>query len=168
MIELVVVVAIMAMITGIVIANMKQNEQARSIKSTADSVGSGLRQAQNNVLSGLPHSVSGNPSRAWGVQLASANNRYEVFVEEAGPTNKQIVEQANFLDKVRINALRINGVSVSSLEIRFFPPFGEIRMTGGTHTEAKNLTATITLEYQGTSRQRTITIDGISGRIQIQ
>lgn len=166
-VELLVVSALILVITGLVIANIKEGEKIRNVKLTADSIESALRQVQNKTLSGQTH-PSGSPARAFGFQVTGSQNYYETFVEQAGPTNKVILEKVDFLSNIAITNLIVGGAAASSLEVRFFPPFGGIRISGGAFSEQTDISANFNLIYSGTTRSRTITIDGLSGKISVQ
>ena len=172
-IELVVITAIIAVLFGAVVANLKEGEKGRNVKLAADSVQSALRQMQNNILSGQVHSVSGKAAGSYGFKITNSGTSYTTFVEELNKTAYAVLETVNLPNKISITNLVVDGNASTSLEVRFYPPFGKIKMdyvklAGGSVTDAENVQASFDLVYQGTSHKKTIVIDGISGRIEMQ
>ena len=66
----------------------------------------------------------------------------------------------------------VGGEAATGVQIRFFPPFGKMRMTGGdtSHTDAEDIIATIDVELDSgsTTISKTIIVDGLTGRIEVQ
>ena len=174
LIELVVTIAIFGLLSGLIISNLRKGQQSRSLRTAADAIQEIFRQTQSRSLSGELFSTSPSlTSRDFGWQTTSNWSQYQVFKEQSGtasPYNKTIVETVKFSENVVIDStsLKINSTSVSSLQIRFFPPYGEVRISGGSFNEVKNATAQFKIIYFGTTLSRTVTVDGISGNISVQ
>lgn len=167
-IELIIVVAVTALLSGAMVANMQGAKKTSQVKAAADSVQSGIRAAQNSALAGEKH-PNGTAARDFGWEITSIPaTSFTIFVEEVGGANKVVLETFPLPEFVQIQNLTVAGAAKTSLAVRFFPPFGRLAMTTQDYTEAGNLTATFQITYQGTSIIRTITIDGISGRISTQ
>jgi len=171
LVELMIVVAITAVLSGLFLANLKQGEITRSLKLASDTTQSGLRLMQNNTLSGLAH-PSGQPLRDYGMTVGSSGTSYVTFTEarNAGGNaiNYQALETITLPSRTSFSNIAIAGTSVASLSLRFMPPFGEIRMTGGSYNEATSQRATFDIIYSGSTLKKTVTIDGSSGRIEVQ
>ena len=174
-VELTIVFTIFIALATIFVTSQQQARRSSSLRIASDTTQSVLRQMQNNVLSGELYSESSlTPARDYGIKFLSGGASYTSFVEEAATSNYKALETVNFDQKITFTNATVlsGGVSqgATSVEIRFFPPYGEIRVTaksGSTtlFTEAKNVVVTFRLSYSGTSQYRQITVDGLSGRI---
>jgi prepilin-type N-terminal cleavage/methylation domain-containing protein len=173
LVEMMVVLTISMVISSLFLANYKQSQSGRNLKLAADSVVSATRLMQNNILSGLPH-PAGNPTRDYSVRINQT--QYFTYVDQTDPsggiTNRITLETINFPPNVSVTSITLGATSIApgtGLEIRFFPPFGTIKLVNpSTSTEVADTTATVVFSYPGSSVTKTLTIDGISGRIQVQ
>ncbi len=179
LIELMIVVTIALSISGAVLAQFKVGEQSRNVRIAADDIQSALRLMQNNALSGIPYQIGPPPTPAqyfgWRIDLLLPT-QHTTFVES--PTNVlQVLENLVLPPQVTIQNLAVNcfGLCIAdenALEVRFFPPFGAMefhyRSANGAWQTITNGRATFQVRYGATARIRTITIDGISGRISVQ
>jgi prepilin-type N-terminal cleavage/methylation domain-containing protein len=174
LIEIVITTAMFTILATMVIANLRAGERSRNVRVAGDTVLSVLRQVQYSSLAGEPFGLSPIvPARDFGWQTAGTWGQFQTFKEQANaasPYNKTVVETINLPSQVVIDSasLRIGNDAVASLEIRFFPPFGEIRISGGTYVEAKNVIATFNIIYPNSTLTRAVVVDGISGRISVQ
>jgi prepilin-type N-terminal cleavage/methylation domain-containing protein len=174
LIEITITIAILGLLSGLVLSNLRVGERSRAVRAAADTMQSILRQVQFSSLSG--ESFSSNPAvaaRDFGWQTASNWGQIQIFKEQANiasPYNKTVFETVNFPSNVVIDSgsLRIGSDTVASMEIRFFPPYGEVRISGGSYSEAKNVIATFNIIYSNTAIAKTVVVDGISGRISVQ
>src|SRR3989344_1637412 len=109
LIEMLVVTAIIATLSGIIIANFRQGERRTAVRESAELVASSLRQMQNNTLSGLP-TASGVPGIGYSVEFLSASpTSYSTYVHlQAAMPTRQILEQLKLVDGVEIRDPRIN------------------------------------------------------------
>lgn len=173
LVEIIVVVTIFAALAATLLVSQQQARRSSNIRIAADSTQSALRLMQNQVLSGERYSPS-SAARDHGIKLSSGGTAYETFVEEAGTVSYKSLETYTFPASVAISNLQVtSGGSTQSatlVEIRFFPPFGEVRVTaknGGTtlFTEQKNVIVVFRFVYSGASQYRQLTVDGVSGRI---
>lgn len=168
LIELIVVISITTMVGSLMLANFKQGQKTQAVRASADAVVSSLREMQNKTLAGEKH-PSGQPARAFGWQVVTGNTgQFNTFSEENGPSNKQILETIKLEKNVQISNIVIGSTNATGLEVRFFPPFGAIAMTGASYTEAEDLVVRFDITYPSTSISRRITVDGITGRIESQ
>lgn len=169
-----VVVAIVLLIGGLMLANYEEGRKSRDLQIDRDTLVSALREMQNNVLSGVPFS-STEGARSFALSLSATSTAYETFVEAIGTGTVRQIEPLQLSPKVIFSNIEVIPAgeptqSVTAVEIRFISPFGEIRITArnGTtvvFTEQRNVLVNLQLQYQGSTRAKTVTIDGISGRI---
>lgn len=175
LIELSIVVTIFIVMGTIFIVSQQQTRRSRDLRVASDSVQSVLRQMQNNVLSGEFYSDTALTSaRDYGMSFSSSGTSYVSFAEESVTSNYKVLETFNFAQSVVFSNVQVTSGGVAqtatAVEIRFFPPFGEIRVTarnGPTilFTERKNVIVTFQISYSGTGQYRRLTVDGLSGRI---
>jgi prepilin-type N-terminal cleavage/methylation domain-containing protein len=174
LIEITITLAIFGLLSTLVLANLRAGEKSRNLRIAADAMQSVLRQVQSSSLSGEAFATDPIVSaRDFGWQTTANWGQSQTFKEQSGiasPYNKTVTENINFPNQVLIDSssLTIDGNQVGSLEIRFFPPFGEIRISGGAYTEAKNVIAQFHIIYSGAALSRTVKVDGISGNISVQ
>lgn len=188
LIELMIVVFVMALVAGALIVNFRQGEQQRRVSLMRDTVISAFRTAQNYTLSGrqipppaqAPHvrgnarCVNDNAALSYWVEF-TASNDFDVMAEDRCGAVMLVqrfkgIAQTRFLTANPFALTTGTGTTNSTtIAIRFTPPFGVMSSTAavGPLPASFNsfISATITLEHQDGVRQRTITVDGISGRI---
>ena len=172
-IELMVVIAIFTSLGTALTASYLQSRHSTSLQIVTDSTQSALRQMQNNTLAGEPYSLT-TTARDYGIKISNLGVAYETFVEESGTVAYKALENFVFPTNVSFSNLQITSAGVTQsatdVEIRFFPPFGDILVTaksGGVilFSEQKNVVVTFRVIFSGTTQYRRMTVDGISGRI---
>lgn len=118
-IELMVSISIIALLSGVFAVNYHQTNIDNELKLAANKMASDIRLMQNKIL--------GSES-SWGINLSTSDNtNYRLFTDIY---ENKIYESSNdFLYKkiglpngIIINSLTVNGSSVASLNIVFFPP----------------------------------------------
>lgn len=182
-IEMMVVVAISMLIMGVALTQYKTGEQTRNVKVAGDNAESALRSMQNNTLSGKSYAGGTPPSAAdyfgWKISTMTPNY-FETFVKEKYTSNSRILETSLFPNRVNVSSIQVSNAagsggadSARNVEIRFLPPFGAVEtkyysISRGADVTLRNAITTIVLLYQGSTRQRTVTVDGVSGRISVQ
>lgn len=173
LLEMIVVTAIMTAIVSVIMVNYAQMRKTESLQLSRDSVQGVLRQAQNSALSGQPYS-GGGAAQDHGVKISTALGSYEIFVEQQGTSARQILETLTLPNSVSISNLKVTRsgtvYDATEAEIKFFPPFGEIKVTarnGATtlFTEQPNIIVNFNYSYQGSAQTRSTRVDGVSGRI---
>jgi len=173
MVEMIVVVGIIGMIGGIMMFNYGQARKSQNLQIARDALQSALRQMQSNSLSGQPY-PGGTSARDYGLKISQTSTAYETFVEQAGTLAYQTLEALTLPQAVSVTNLRVtyNGATtnITDAEIRFFPPFAEIKVTarnGGTTLFFEQAVVIVNFDmiYQGTTQTRSLVIDGVSGRI---
>jgi prepilin-type N-terminal cleavage/methylation domain-containing protein len=190
LIELMIIVFIMALLSGALIMNFRAGDRQRRVNLSRDTIISAFRTAQNLTLAGkqipaastglAPHVRGGtrcgsdNAAMSYWVEF-TASNVIDIMVEDRCGAVMRIqqftlVGQTRFVGTNPFTLTNSSGTTSSStVAIRFAPPFGT---TSATTASAPLpavfnpfITSTVTIEYTDGQRTRTITIDGISGRI---
>lgn len=170
--ELVVVMAIIVILIVLFLTNFRGFENKSALEGEADKISSVLKQAQ--VLS-LTGQLAGSPPTrySYGVRISectSGSCTYILFGDFDDDKLYTLGEENiggqihNMLKGVYINpgSLQLGG-SVTDLDIVFEPPLADVYFNGLQSFE----TATIILDHTIYNGQKTITINQISGQINI-
>jgi len=170
LVEMLVVVSIMVVLSATIIANLRRGQRTQELNAATESIVSALRQMQNNVLSGLEHGSSHQPAGDFGFEISSDGTLYTTFSELTGQTARINLETVNFTPNIAITNLVVGGVAATMLQVRFLPPFGKVIMTGASYTNEPDITSTFNVRLTSGSAilNKTITIDGLTGRIETQ
>ena len=174
LVELLIAIFIMTVIAGINIANFRATEKQKRVVIASDTVINAIRNAQNFTLAGkntknaspacrVPqyYYLSFNYSLTFAIVALNNNTSIcgttvDTIESYALPTNTRI----------RANGIKLNGVSATSnMSLFFTPPFASLTAgidSGGIGTFT---TATITVESTDGSVSKTVTVDGVAGRI---
>jgi type II secretory pathway pseudopilin PulG len=188
LIELMIIVFVMAMVGGALIVNFRQGEKQRRVNLMRDMVISALRSAQNYTLSGRQIPPPGQATHVRGpARCVNDNAALSYWVEFTTATAFDIMAQDRCGAVIRMETFAavaqtqfagstpyrlttsLGSADSGSMAVRFTPPFGS--MTAATTSGpvpgsfASFVGATITVEFQDGERQRTVNVDGISGRI---
>jgi len=144
LVELIVSVAIIAMVTGIFLANYSSANRRSDLTMTAQKMVSDTRTAQNYALGLARYGFSGSsnvPTGGWGVHIdlqAYGNNKYVIFADD----NQNGVYdngEADIRYGAQVTTLPMNIIidSVSSgtkADITFLPPDPVTTITGSVST----------------------------------
>lgn len=176
MIEMVVAIFIMITLTFVSISNMRKGEKQKKLAFAADGLVNSLRVAQNYALSGrvLPDSATcaNRSPQAYEVAFYRLSNQYTLSAVDYCGTSPSPVVETYTLPEGTI--LRNGGMTVCNpgcnnsevVIVRFAPPFAKMTAaTSPTGGHAPFNTVNLTVQDLNASAQRTVTIDGISGRI---
>ena len=167
-IELIVSAGIIALVSVLVIVNLRGTNQKSSLDNEADRISSIIRTAHINSIIGL--TVNGTrPLGGFGIHLieCETNCTYFLFADDNGNYEYDgdppdvLIQAFNMLDD---NVYIDNLSSGNNLDITFTPPEGEIYIDAS-HDDDE---AVIILRFTDTSYTRQITINRFTGRIDIQ
>jgi prepilin-type N-terminal cleavage/methylation domain-containing protein len=174
LIELLVVMAMTAMIAGVTIANFRTGEKNKRAQIAVDTVVNAIRNAQNFMLTGKN---TNNPNAACRVPqyyvitfnyqtsavLSALNNNTGV----CGVTPDTIETYALPVNtRVKANGLVLDAATATTnLTLVFYPPFGVIKAARDNDAYSSFTTATISVETSDSVVTKTVTIDGVAGRI---
>ena len=92
-IELIIAIAIVALITGIVLVNYRVGQRQQTVRAEAQKLASTLRDAQNMALAGRTYLHPGQteekvPEYGYGVYVDDTNNKYTLFANYCEPDYK--------------------------------------------------------------------------------
>ena len=154
LIELLVVVFISVTLTGIVTFNFSQQRAQQEIQAEASDLVSRIRSLQTNILAGLEVATGVVPS-SYEIVFTQGSGSYQVnYVDSSGTV---ALEAVTMTQNVQVSQL------TGGSTLRITSPFGRVLVD-----EVANRSLQITLSHTSVSKLRTITIDGISGRISAQ
>jgi len=167
LLEILVVISIIIILTGIVLLNYRTTGQQLAIQRAAFKLAADIRRTQEMAMSAKELPGTGIPIGGYGVYLQNANDISYLIYADTNPAsgNEQydaggdtVVETINLEQGVKISS-----VSPSSLSVNFKPPDPAI-MLGGS---AGNNEVIITLALiADTSKTKTIKVNK-AGRIDI-
>lgn len=175
LIELIIAVAMVAILSTITIANFRKAERQKRLDLAVDLSVNGIRNAQNFGLTAKQISsslcqVGGINDKAPKSYIIVFNTNSTLYGEDKC-NNVIAIESYQLPLNTRIQAsgLKINGNSVSNLQVKFSPPFAVMTVSSDTTLGQGPFTsftqATVTLENTETGSVQTVTIDGVSGKI---
>jgi len=159
LIELLVSLFIIALMTGIFLANYRQGERQSDLILTGQLLVSDIRFAQANAL-GLVMYEGNIPDGGWGVYFDKTNNNndeYIIFADldedkfyDVGEANEdhggRIMKLPNNIEIVNlevINSSNLSSSSVNELNIVFLPPMPKTFINGNYITENKRAIITL-------------------------
>ena len=180
--ELIIILAITAVITGFMLANFRTGDRQKRTSLAADTVTAALRQAQNYALSGKQ--IPSNATPVSGSDCRNGDNSadyYRVALSASGTTVSSyadhecgisfLIESSNLPQRTRIKSdglsvtFSSSPLSVGSVDVRFSAPFGRMTINGGTgYADFANLNVTVQATDDA-ARTKTVRIDGVSGKI---
>ncbi len=182
-IELIIAIAIVALITGIVLANYRVGQRQQTIRAEAQKLVSTLRNAQNMALAGKVHNTE-VPKFGYGVYIDDTNNKYTLFANYCEPDYKDFVSEAclDYMDQdIETMDLTLKKIDVEvGLEdptpSNFYDPVFDfeppkalpITVFYGPKDERYSLdskTVLITLTLEGTSLERIVRVNASTGQI---
>lgn len=178
LIEVIVVMAMIALISTITIASFRTGEKNKRLKFSADIITNAIRNGQNFSLSSrqIANSncvVAGRPAKEavsyiiffntiqsptlYGIDKCSTANVIETY-----PLNPQT--------RIRSpNGLSVNSIPVTDLQFKFTLPFASLTYSNSSSVNQGTFntftSAAIIVEHLDATAARTVSVDGISGRI---
>lgn len=182
-IEMIVLVGVIAMVAILSFINFRHSEKNRRVKLSADAITSAIRLTQNYTLSGKQIErnamvISGtrcsgaglnNAIKYYIVHLAENSNTVEIRAED----NCGAVVLIQSYPLTQFTLIPANGLAVdlgsginnfSTIDIVFEPPFAVIKARTTTTDYFQQIVITIGDDTGAYSR--TVTVDGISGKIE--
>ncbi len=130
LVELLVSIFIIAIISGIFLANYNFAEKSSGLSMAAQKLVSDIRQAQNFAL-GLKEFKSNKPKGGWGVYFRKNDNKYIIFadVNENGLYDtSELFKEIYFSRNLRIVDFDPHNGSVNDAQIVFIPPDPDIEI----------------------------------------
>lgn len=175
LIELIIAIAMLALIAGVSVANFRSGERQKRLSFAVDGVINGIRNAQNLTLTARQIAAStctinNNPDRAPKFYWITFNKNSTAYSLNATDKCDQnyLIETYTLPQGIEIaqtNGIQVNGVSGNVVSVLFEPPFALQTAYLDSSSRASFTSTKISLQIIGNATSRTVTIDGISGRI---
>lgn len=171
LIELIVVIFITSLIATISLANYRQAEKRKRVSLAADGIVGILTQAQSYTLSGKSTTSTDANCRtpAYYYVHFSYSNQVTMGAYNATCNANYVAETYTLPERTRIKTteLKVNSTSaVGNMYIYFYPPFGKLTARRDNPPDVANFSsATITVESPDGLISKTVTVDGVAGRI---
>ena len=175
LIELIVVVFIIGLISTISISNFRNSEKQKRVVLAADTAINAIRNAQNFALTGRQIDSStcnlGKSPQAYLMNFTTTQAMDLWALDKCDVI--YAVESYTYpaYTRVQDNGYVLNGSSQPLLKIKFTPPFGA--MTISTTAGVPNVgpfnsftTASIIIQSTDGTITKTVTVDGLAGRIE--
>ncbi len=169
LIELLAVLVITVMITSITVANFRNAQKQKQAAIASDLIINALRTAQSSATSGKATNNSNPNCRT--PQYYFVNFQYQTQFSLSAfdnCNNSDLVETYSLPVNIRVKAsgLKVDGVAANnSLAIYFAPPFGQATANKDAAGLNSFTASTVTVETINGSVSKTVTIDGVAGRI---
>jgi len=170
LIELLTVMLITAMIATMTLANYRHGEKSRRVAIASDGIVSALTQAQNYVLAGKSTTnadVNCRVPKSYFITF-TYNPVYSIrALNNCAGTDT--IQSFTLPDntRIKVNGLILDaGIVNNSLKIIFTSPFGQIKANKDNGSDISFIASFITIESTDGSISKTITVDGIAGKIQ--
>lgn len=156
LIEILVVLAIMAVISSVLIADYRTGQKKYSLDAAAQNIVSDLRRVQSMAMSGTTKTAE--IIYDYGIHFDANTSYYTIFADKqansqrySNATADVMIERVNLENQVKVVAVSPNS---SGLDVVFEPPNPKTYINKNSSGPA-----TITLQYgNDTSRTKTITI----------
>ena len=162
-VEIVVVLGIMAVITGIVLFNVGSEKQNAALFRSAQNLSLNLRKAENNALSSKVFKDSKVPC-GWGIHFNGVDSTsYTIFADTTKAQNcfgrNYKMDSGEELETVNLEAgVKIKSITNSTSDVVFIPPAPLVRFTSFYGGQNTNDTMDIILINKNSST-RTIAIN---------
>ncbi len=174
LVELIIVIAITALISTISIANFRKGEKQKQVVLGADVVINAIRNAQNYAQAGKATTNSNAACRTPQYYFVTLNYSSQITLSALNNNTSacgilpDTIQTYSLPVNTRIRAagLTLNGTAATAnLVIRFLPPFAKILAGRDGADPASFTAANIVVESTDASSSKTVIIDGVSGRI---
>jgi prepilin-type N-terminal cleavage/methylation domain-containing protein len=186
-VELVVALFIMATLSAIMVAGFNQGTKSRAVTLGGDVVSNSIRTAQNqsqnpqvipNAISPCapPDNVPSEFHIKFDTTTTILNYSFFEYAKCENPPSTPIILQ-NFglprnVQLRKADGLLVDGVSLGNdggtLEIKFLPPFGKLSVSKNGGQFVNFTQAKVIVETPDGAFMKTITLDGLSGRVDVQ
>ncbi|HEX9503793.1 MAG TPA: prepilin-type N-terminal cleavage/methylation domain-containing protein [Patescibacteria group bacterium] len=169
LIELLVVTAITAIIAAVSISNFRAAENRKRVVLAIDGIVSSLSLAQSYTLAGKNTNNAQATCRSpqyYYITFTYTNTYTMYALDNCGQTD--LIQSFTLPDNTQMSTsgLILDSVAASTnLRIAFYPPFAQIRSAIDIATNNTFSTAAITVQSLDGSESKTVTVDGVVGRI---
>lgn len=164
-IELLVSLSIFIVITAMVVANFRAGSRGDDLRISAEAMVSNLRKAQNMALAGQPTNDIVPPG-GYGLYFNLATpDRYIIFADMNGDkvynSGEELADGLVTLPR-EVRIISVSPVIVST--VVFKPPKPTIFI----NNDPSNETLSVTLKHTSSEQTRVVTVNRVSGRIDIE
>ncbi len=158
--ELLVAIAIVALLATITVVNFRIGQRRDTLNFAADEAAANLRNAQVAAISG--EILNGEAPDGYGLRFVDGEDFYTYFADRDSSYDfsegDDVIRIFEFPENV---SLSVDG---GELDVAFRPPRPTIYING----EDSSQEASFSLEHEDIDRQKIITINRISGRVDIE
>jgi len=180
LIEILAVISIIILLSGIVLVNYRVGERQFALQRAAGKLASDIRRAQEMAVASEECQPCGGgiPAGGYGISIVKWSESYKLYADENNDKHYEFihesyVEQIYYEKGVMLKDVRLLDPNRNPIEItiNFTPPDPEINLQGdvGTHTESKEAVITLCLtdtDCLDPKNTKTITVNK-AGRIDI-
>lgn len=169
LIELIVSIFILVTLSAVAVANYSQGEKRRRTALASDGTVNAARLAQNYALSGKQIEATACPNKAAKNYRISFDSSTTYIIYAEDNCSSPLFEIQRFTlpqgTQMKVSELKIDGSLVNTLSVMFTAPFAQASASGNGGPFASFTTATVGVEHVDQSVSKTVTVDGVSGRI---
>src|SRR3989344_8981839 len=146
-IEMVVVIGIILMITGLILPNYKSNDKQLALERSIHKTAQDLRRVQGMAISAKEYDCGSQKLKGYGIGFLDDADYYSVVARCVnGDVNDNFIERIDLENNIKIEELKKGDTVVNGAYIFFYPPDPEADMGG----ESK---VSITLAIEGNLSQ---------------
>lgn len=169
LIELIVSIFILVTLSSFVMVNYRQGEKKRKVALAADGVINAVRLAQTYALAGKQieaTSCVNRSAKSYRINF-DASATYIIYAEDNCSNPLFEIQRFNLPAQTQMKAgeLKLDNGSINSLSVMFTPPFGKISASANGGAFGAFTTGTVGMEASDGQSSKSVTIDGVSGRI---
>jgi prepilin-type N-terminal cleavage/methylation domain-containing protein len=190
LIELLVVILMIGLVAGALIYNFRSGDKQKRVNLARDAVITAFRTAQNYALAGkqIPppaqathvrgssRCASNNAAVSYWVEFPASGSSFYLMAQDTCGAIMRVetyvlVQRTQFASGSPFALDTGSGSAAqTTLAVRFMPPFGAMSATATATPVASNFNAfvsgSVAVTFNDGSVSKTITVDGISGKIQ--
>lgn len=164
MVEILIVIGLIAIFSGLVIVNFRANEKERMVKAEALKLVDAIKRVQTMALTGARFGGSLPESYSFILNSCLSNCSFSLTANNDGSQTQ--MEQVSLANNLQV---QVNGGSDTRIEIRFYGPRAnpQVYLNGSASVMAP-AEASLDLNYTGSSQTpRQVIINQLSGRIDL-
>lgn len=163
LIEMIVSLAIISLISSLLIANYRQNQQEQAVVAESESLVNWIREVQNRAFHGTKNGAQ--IPYGWGVYLnpSASTSLYYVFADINDDKTYQEIELGQTVNLN--NRVRIQSVSPTPLSVFFLSPDPDLYVNG---VSLGTSSASITLSSRNGVFQKTIRVTDLGGKVYVE
>ena len=155
-IEMVVVIGIILMITGLILPNYRLNDKQLALERSIHKTAQDLRRIQGMAISAKEYDCGPQKLKGYGISFLDNTDYYSVMARCVnGDINDNLTERINLETGIKIKEIKKGNTVVNSLNVFFYPPDPETDI-------GRESRVSVTLSIESSpSQTRTIEINKI-------